>query len=200
MSRNSLLMIFAKNPDLGKVKTRLARSIGDEKALYIYLKLLEHTHSIAQRINADKAIFYSERVEDFDLLDYYKFPKYLQKGDSLGERMDRAFGSAFAQSYERVVIIGSDCYELSDEIIESAFEALENHEVVVGPARDGGYYLLGMNRHYPHFFRNKTWSTADVFLDTLLDIKKLKLSYKILPTLSDVDEENDLGELRRHLA
>jgi hypothetical protein len=192
-------MIFARNPELGKVKTRLARSIGEEKALMIYVKLLEHTHGIADKVFADKAVFYSSRVQDFDILDYYKFSKFLQKGDSLGERMERAFGQAFAQHYEKVIVIGSDCYELSSEIIEDAFKALDDHNVAIGPAFDGGYYLLGMDRHYPHLFKDKNWSTPDVFLDTLLDLKKLKLSYQLLPTLNDVDEEKDLGELRKLL-
>jgi len=200
MNHDSLLMIFAKNPEIGKVKTRLAKTIGEKKALLIYLKLLEHTHAIADRVFADKAIFYSEKVQDFDILDYYKFPKFLQKGNNLGDKMERAFGQAFGQDYEKVIIIGSDCFELSTEIIEDAFTALDDHNVVIGPAQDGGYYLLGMDRHYPHLFKNKTWSTEDVFLDTLLDVKKLKLSYNILPTLNDVDEEKDLGKLRKHLA
>jgi hypothetical protein len=196
MVQNNLLMVFAKNPDLGKVKTRLAKTIGPEKALAVYLKLLEHTHAVADKIFADKAVFYSDRVEEFDILDYYKFPKFLQKGDDLGERMDRAFGEAFAQGYQKVVIIGSDCYELTSEIVSEAFDLLETYNVVLGPAKDGGYYLLGMDRHYSHLFRNKNWSTPDVLLDTLLDIKKMKKSYTLLPTLNDIDEEKDLGPLR----
>jgi hypothetical protein len=193
-------MVFAKNPEIGKVKTRLAKTIGDEKALMIYLKLLEHTYAIADKVFADKAVFYSEKVQEFDILDYYKFPKFLQKGENLGDRMDRAFGQAFGQHYEKVIIIGSDCYELTSEIIEDALVALDNHNVVVGPAHDGGYYLLGMDRHYSHLFRNKVWSSENVLLDTILDLKKLKLSYSLLPTLSDVDEEKDLGALSIHLA
>lgn len=195
MNSDNLIIIFAKNPEIGKVKTRLAKSIGEEKALMIYLKLLEHTHAITDKVFADKAIFYADKVQEYDLLDYYKFPKFLQRGKDLGERMERASGQAFGQSYERVIIIGSDCYELSTEIIENAFDALNRNNVVIGPALDGGYYLIGMDRHYPHLFHNKKWSSADIFLDTLLDIQKLKLSYHILPTLSDVDEEKDLGTL-----
>ncbi len=196
MVQNNLLMVFAKNPELGKVKTRLAKTVGEHKALEIYLKLLEHTYAVADKTFADKAIFYSNKIEEFDILDYYKFPKFLQKGDDLGERMDRAFGEAFAQNYEKVVIIGSDCYDLTPEIIEDAFRLLNDHNVVIGPAFDGGYYLLGMDRHYSHLFKDKKWSTPDVLLDTILDTKKLKLSYTLLPTLTDVDEEKDLGSLR----
>ncbi len=200
MVQNNLLMVFAKNPELGKVKTRLAKTVGDKKALEIYLKLLEHTYSVADKTFADKAVFYSNKIEEFDILDYYKFPKFLQKGDDLGERMDRAFGEAFAQDYKKVVIIGSDCYDLTAEIVEDAFRLLDDHNVVIGPAFDGGYYLLGMDRHYSHLFRDKKWSTPDVLLDTILDTKKLKLSYSLLPTLTDVDEEKDLGSLRDILA
>ncbi len=200
MNHDSLLMIFARNPEIGKVKTRLAKTIGEEKALMIYLKLLEHTYAIADKVFADKAVFYSEKVQEFDILDYYKFPKFLQKGENLGDRMDRAFGQAFGQHYEKVLIIGSDCYELTSDIIEDALVALDNHNVVVGPAHDGGYYLLGMDRHYSHLFRNKVWSAENVLLDTILDLKKLKLSYALMPTLNDVDEEKDLGALRIHLA
>ncbi len=197
MNHDSLLIVFAKNPELGKVKTRLARTIGNENALKVYIKLLEHTHSVADRVFADKAVFYAEKVQEFDILDYYKFPKFLQKGENLGERMERAFGQAFAQHYDKVMIIGSDCYELTTEIIEDSFAALDHHNVVLGPAHDGGYYLIGMDRHYPHLLKNKAWSTADVLLDTILDIKKLRLSYILMPTLTDVDEEKDLGELRK---
>jgi len=196
MNRNNLLMIFAKNPDLGKVKTRLAETIGAEKALAVYLKLLEHTYAVADKIFADKAVFYSDRVEEFDILDYYKFPKFLQKGKNLGERMDRAFGEAFAQGYEKVVIIGSDCYELTSEIITEGFKQLDDQNVVLGPAQDGGYYLLGMDRHYSHLFREKKWSTPDVLLDTIIDIKRMKKTFALLPTLNDVDEEKDLGPLK----
>lgn len=199
MNHSNLLMIFAKNPDLGKVKTRLAQTVGEDKALYIYLKLLEHTHAVADLVEADKIIYFSDRIEEFGMLDYYKFAKLLQKGESLGERMDNAFGQAFATGYEKVVVIGSDCYELSDDIITTAYELLQTKDVVVGPAKDGGYYLLGMRRHYSHLFRNKAWSTPDVLLDTILDLKRLNLSYELLPTLSDVDKEEDLGELRKYI-
>ncbi|MFT6996927.1 MAG: rSAM/selenodomain-associated transferase 1 [Cryomorphaceae bacterium] len=200
MVQNNLLLVFAKNPELGKVKTRLAKTVGDQKALEIYLKLLEHTYAVADKTFADKAVFYSDKIEEFDILDYYKFPKFLQKGDDLGQRMDRAIGEAFGQDYDKVVIIGSDCYDLTSEIVEDAFKLLDDHNVVIGPALDGGYYLLGMDRHYSHLFRNKKWSTPDVLLDTILDTKKLKLSYALLPTLTDVDEEKDLGALRGLIA
>lgn len=189
-----LLMIMAKVPEAGKVKTRLAETIGDELALQIYLKLLSHTHDIASKANADKLIFYAGLGDTFDLLDYYRIPKTSQVSGGLGERMQNAFERAFAQGYEHVAIIGSDCYELSTSILDEAFKQLEQNDYVIGPAKDGGYYLLGMNRLTPQLFEAKTWSEENVCLDTLLDIKAIDASYSLLDTLSDIDREEDLPE------
>ncbi|NND95202.1 MAG: glycosyltransferase [Flavobacteriales bacterium] len=195
-----LLMIFAKVPEHGKVKTRLAETIGDDKALQVYLKLLQHTHEVASRLEVDKLVFYASSPEEFDLLDYYRVPKTTQNGDDLGERMKDAFKRAFAQHYNQVVIIGSDCYDLSTEILEEAFKKLGEYDLVIGPAEDGGYYLLGMNEKSDSLFEGKKWSTQDVFLDTILDIKGLERTYHILPTLKDVDRETDLSSDLREKA
>ncbi len=190
----SLLMIFAKVPEAGKVKTRLAETIGEDKALKVYLTLLNHTHAVASKVEVDKLLFYSGDVDSFDMLDYYRIPKTIQEGDGLGERMSNAFVRSFAQGYDKVVIIGSDCYDLSAEVIDEAFEALDEHDFVLGPANDGGYYLLGMRKLETKIFLNKTWSGPDVFLDTILDLKSWDCNYHILPTLSDVDHEADLSD------
>jgi hypothetical protein len=187
-------MIFAKVPEAGKVKTRLAETIGDDKALQVYLTLLQHTHDIAAKVEVDKLLFYEGDVASFDMLDYYRIPKTTQQGDGLGERMNNAFIRSFSQGYEKVIIMGSDCYELSTEIIEQGFKALDDHDFVIGPAADGGYYMLGMRSLESSVFDNKTWSGPDVCLDTILDLKKLDASYSILPTLSDVDYETDMSD------
>lgn len=191
MSEN-LLMIFIKNPILGKVKTRLANTMGGEKALKVYLKLLEHTHKIANQVQVDKVVFYSDYIDENDIWKKSQFQKLLQKGDNLGDKMSNAFVETFSMGYKRVVIIGSDCFEINEDIISDAFKILEETEIVLGPAKDGGYYLLGMKKHYTQIFENKTWSTESVLKDTLLDISNLKLTFKLLPTLSDIDEEKDL--------
>lgn len=195
----NLLIIFAKKPELGKVKTRLAATIGDEKALEIYLKLLQHTYKEAYKVKADKAVFYSDKVHDFDMLDYFKFPKAVQSGSDLGEKMKNAFSLGFRRAYEKVVLIGSDCPTVTDEIIENAFRALDNHDAVLGPAEDGGYYLVGIKEPNNELFENKLWSTSDVLLDTVLDLKKQNKSYHLLQTLNDVDVEADLTEELREL-
>ncbi len=192
MATDKLLMVFVKNPQRGRVKTRLAKTVGEEKALEIYKVLLDHTFSIAKKGNCDKAVFYSDYIDETDMWNKARFGQFFQEGNDLGERMLNAFKYAFSQQYKSVIIIGSDCLDLNEQIITDAFEILKENEVVIGPAKDGGYYLLGMRTLYTELFMNKQWSTENVLLDTLLDINKLDVSVKLLPTLSDIDEEKDL--------
>ena len=106
--------------------------------------------------------------------------------------MSNAFGEGFNNGYQSICIIGSDCFELNSKIILQAFETLTKNDVVMGPAKDGGYYLLGMNRLHREVFKNKTWSTDSVSTETISDFKELGLTYDLLDVLSDVDEEKDL--------
>ena len=196
MNKNSnLLMIFIRNARIGQVKTRLAATIGDDRALEIYIKLLDYTSTVASEVQCEKAIFYSEFIEEVDEFPIPFFQKYLQLGNDLGDKMKNAFIKMFARGYQKVVVIGSDCYELNSKIIDEAFKQLDDHDVVIGPARDGGYYLLGTKKLIPEFFQNKTWSTNNVFLDTILDCKKAGLSYFTLQELNDIDEESDLPKI-----
>jgi uncharacterized protein len=189
---SNLLMVFVKNPELGKVKTRLAKTLGNEKALQVYLNLMDYTLSLCSSLKSDKAVFYSNNLIENDVLAKENFIQKVQQGDELGERMLHAFEFAFAQGYTKVLIIGSDCLDLSQDILNKAFEELNSHDVVIGPALDGGYYLLGMNQLYTKLFTNKVWSTENVLNDTLKDASALNLSCKLLPALSDIDEEKDL--------
>ncbi len=190
--QHNLLLIFYRNPELGKVKTRLAATVGQAKALDIYLKLAAHTQNIALQTNANRVVFYSHQIEENDFWPDQYFKKEVQHGQDLGDRMNHAFEKAFALGYGKICIIGTDCLELSKEVIESAFIGLTHHDIVLGPAKDGGYYLLGMNKPNSMLFENKRWSTHTVTHDTLLDTLKLKRSVKLLPLLSDVDVEEDL--------
>ncbi len=194
MNSKNLIIIFAKNPIPGKVKTKLAREIGDERALQVYLQLLEHTHKVAHDVSADKQVFYSDCLEEFDILDYFKFSKKLQEGQDYGEKMHNAMKSAFDEGYEHVVILGSDCIELSNRLVEEAFEALKNVDCVLGPATDGGYYLIGLKVLQDFLFQDKTWNNPDMLLDTLLDLQNAQMSYHLLPTLNDIVSKQDLDE------
>ncbi|MDZ7658770.1 TIGR04282 family arsenosugar biosynthesis glycosyltransferase [Fodinibius sp.] len=189
---NSVLIVFIKNPEKGKVKTRLAKTMGNQKALQVYQKLLRITKSITDQLDVSKQIWYSRFIDEDDIWSDGNYDKYLQKGDNLGLRMRYAFKKAFADGYQKVVIIGSDCSALNPEFIEESFKALENNQAVIGPANDGGYYLLGMLAFYPSLFENKAWSTSSVFEETIRQFKEMNISYKQLPMLNDIDTEEDL--------
>lgn len=189
MSKN-LLIVFTRNPELGKVKTRLAKTIGNATALKIYIFLLERTRDIAVQVSADKAVYYSVKVRENDIWDANNFQKHQQVGEDLGIRMLHAFKNGFKAGYEKVMIIGSDLYDLTAETIENAFIALKDNEVVIGPAEDGGYYLLGMNSLEEKVFKNKKWGTETVRKNTLEELKDKKVF--LLGELNDVDVFEDI--------
>ena len=118
--KHTALIIFVRKPEWGKVKTRLARTIGNDKALLIYSKLLEHTHAISKNLTCDKYIFYAEGIPDDDIWETPPYHKKQQEGEDLGARMKNAFADVFAMGYRKVLIIGSDCYQLRDEDISEA--------------------------------------------------------------------------------
>ncbi len=202
ISLKEALIIFVRNPLLGKVKSRLAETTGEEKALEIYNMLLAHTHFISRNIFADKFVFYEDFVNQNDLWENDIYTKFLQEGNDLGSRMKNAFDTLYKKGYTKVLIIGSDCYELSKDIITEAFNTLSKIDIVIGPATDGGYYLLGMNTFIPELFDNKTWSSSTVYDDTINQINDLKLSVSTLRLLNDVDVESDIDfdELNRIIA
>ncbi|CAN5135519.1 TIGR04282 family arsenosugar biosynthesis glycosyltransferase [soil metagenome] len=196
--RNALI-IFIKNPVFGKVKTRLASTIGDENALLIYNQLLKHTHKISVGVNAERFLFYNEFIDLADVWENEYFNKQLQIGNELGEKMNNAFKEILPK-FKSAVIIGSDCLALTSSIIDEAYRYLENNDIVIGPAIDGGYYLLGMKKMHSSLFKNITWSTPQVLEQTIAICKKQKLAYCLLPDLSDIDVEDDLNsELNKYL-
>jgi uncharacterized protein len=186
------LIIFVRKPELGKVKTRLAADIGDDRALQVYIELLKHTHAVTCNLCCDKYVYYSESTVEDDMWENTIFRKASQKGEGLGERMMAAFSDLFKNGYTKVVIIGSDCPALSTDIIESAFQELNVYNAVIGPSADGGYYLLGLTELLSGLFYNKQWSTASVLQDTITSITSLNKSYFLLPVLADIDTAGDL--------
>jgi hypothetical protein len=190
---NNLLLIFTRNPELGKGKRRLAATVGDQAAFDIYKFLLDHTVSITKNLYAEKQVYYSEEIWDNDIWDNQKFDKKVQIGEDLGIRMANAFQEGFQNHYQKIIIIGSDMLDLSQEDLENAFKALEKNDFVVGPAEDGGYYLLGMKKFMPALFKNKTWGTATVLKDTLADLEHE--STALLETKNDIDYYEDIKDI-----
>ncbi|MFW6348263.1 MAG: TIGR04282 family arsenosugar biosynthesis glycosyltransferase [Cyclonatronaceae bacterium] len=200
---SSRLIIFVKNPVPGRVKTRLAADIGPERALELYVSLLKHTFLEASKFTAqypgaDAGLYFSDFIPaetSFPVEIPPAFQQHLQQGEGLGARMKNAFAEGISLGYSRQVIIGSDCPQLTAGHLKQAFDALKNTETVIGPARDGGYYLLGMNTLYGPLFELNAWSHGDVYAQTLDRIREMKLSYAQIEELSDVDTGEDLRRL-----
>jgi uncharacterized protein len=188
--KQNLLLIFIRNPELGKVKTRLAAAIGDKNALEIYQFLLLHTRNAVQDLSFDKRVMYSDEIIDNDIWSNEIFDKQVQFGQDLGTRMKNAFADGFDQDYDKIVIIGSDLYDLETANILEAFDKLDTSDVVLGPAKDGGYYLLGLKNIPNGIFINKNWGTNSVLKDTLADINHLKIH--LLEEKNDIDTVNDI--------
>jgi len=192
----NLLLIFIKNPKPGKVKTRLAETVGKDKAYQVYLDLLNYTISEAMKVDSARQVWYSFYIDREDKIDEDSFQKSVQSGKDLGEKMMNAFAQGFKDGYGKIVIIGSDCPEIAASIIEDAFEKLDAFDVVLGPSEDGGYYLLGMRQLIPELFSNIDWSTERVLQQTMVAIQQKKLTWHQLPVLNDIDTEEDLKKSR----
>jgi len=188
MSKN-LLIIFVKNIKLGKVKTRLAKTVGNENAFTIYSALVEVTEKATLKVDVDKRIYFSDAIVN------KKWPndfKTVQKGVNLGERMSNAFQDGFSDGYENIILIGSDLPNISSEIIDLGLKELEEKEIVFGPAEDGGYYLIGMSKLHNCVFENKAWSTSSLLDYTLSELKRKNIEASLIETLNDIDTFEDL--------
>ena len=190
MESKTLIIVFVRNTQLGAVKTRLASTVGDRMALKIYKALSKHTAREVNKVSAHKKVLYSEYIKDVDIWGEMNFLKGLQSKGNLGQRMESAFKTAFAKGYKNVVIVGSDLYSLKSSHIETAIKQLKKNEVVLGPAADGGYYLLGLKMSLSALFCNKQWGSATVLEDTLIDLKSS--SVFLLEPLNDIDTFEDL--------
>lgn len=188
--KTNALIIFTRNPELGKVKTRLAKTIGNEKALEVYRDLLFHTMTETKNLECDKFVFYDQNIEPNDIWSNVLYEKRMQFGEDLGAKMQNAFQELFSLGYKNCIIAGSDLFDLRSKHINEAFRKLENSDVVIGPAEDGGYYLLGLKKIIPAIFKNKNWGTSTVLKATLKDLKNYDAVF--LETLNDIDTFEDL--------
>jgi len=188
MSKN-LLIVFVKNIKLGKVKTRLAKSIGDEGAFQVYKHLVEITEKASEALNVEKRIYFSDAINEEK---WPKIEKNIQKGADLGEKMKNSIKKGFEDGFEKIVLIGSDLPDISSQIIENGFDELKNKEVVFGPAQDGGYYLIGLTKPHDFIFENKPWSQSNLLATTLYELQENNISYFLLEELNDIDTLEDL--------
>jgi rSAM/selenodomain-associated transferase 1 len=187
------LIIFIKNPEKGKVMPRLAEDVGDDAALTVYNQLLHHTRVVTQFFSGDKYLFYSDYPNWNDAWDIATYRKRIQQGDDLSQRIQAAVNSVLEEGHDRAIIIGSNCYDLSLQVLNAAVAALDTHEVVIGPAHNGGYYLLGVRTKQPTLLSKVEWNTR-VALDTVVNaLHNAHLTYQLLPVLHDLDNAEDLA-------
>lgn len=196
MTTSDALIVFVKNPVVGKVKTRLAATMGDQRALDIYLELLEKTRCTLSSLSCTLYIYYSDFVDDADDWTTPPFLKRLQQGSDLGARMHHALRECLL-SHPKAVLVGSDIPELQEIHIQEAFLALDNCDYVLGPAMDGGYYLVGMKSPETTIFQDISWSTPMVLEQTLQHIRTAGQQVQLLSVLSDIDTAADWEKLQQ---
>jgi uncharacterized protein len=199
MSKKKVLIVMARPPQLGKVKTRLAAEIGEEKTLRIYEILLQKVSVILNQVDAEVALFWTNPPFPSGFESYFN---HIQSAGELGEKMHSAFSTLENTTEKSMVMIGTDCYDLSAERIQSAFDALNLADVVIGPALDGGYYLIGMNSIHNSLFASMPWSTPHLLSSTIKSMREERLSFILLPSLRDIDEVTDVmvtEDLRAYL-
>lgn len=198
MSRNALI-VFARAPVEGQVKTRLAKEIGERNALEVYRGLLNFTRSVSDRLQEDRFVFFDQMPSVDDEWSDELYKKCTQSGSDLGERMNNASAEILNKKYEKVVIIGTDCIDMRLDILQMAFRKLDACDVVVGPARDGGFYLIGMKEQNPFLFEGRSWSNPLVLDETRRLLEENSRTYALLPELNDLDTKQDLIDFMKKL-
>lgn len=194
------LLVLARVPALGRVKSRLAAGIGAAAALAVYQELLTITRRAVVTSGVPTTVWLADEagpeLAEAATREWPGMALRSQPAGELGQRMAAAFAAAFAAGAGQVVIIGTDCPGLRAAHLTEAFALLTSHDVVLGPATDGGYYLLGLRQPQPELFEHKAWSTASVLADTLADARRLGRQVALLPELRDVDTADDLAAWR----
>ena len=186
---NQLLIVFIKDSSKYPVKTRLKTSIGKNKSIWVYNQILKKTALVLKNIKTDIAVFhYNSIISKNPFKNFSKWNK-IQIGENLGKKISNAFNWGFEKGYKKIIIIGSDLWDLNEEIINTGFIELNKNKVVIGPSIDGGYYLLGLNKKMPKIFEGIKWGTQSVLAETL---KLLEHEPYILPELNDIDTFEDL--------
>lgn len=195
----SKIAVFAREPRIGQVKSRLAGAIGPGQALAVYRAMLARLGALLNRGKlAEWDLWVTSNSSHKDFLSICnKTNIYLQEGENLGARMDLAIQRTLSEKQvENVILLGTDCPALTEDYLDQALLALESGaDVVLGPAEDGGYVLVGMGRPLPAIFEGIPWGSDQVLQRTLDAIRAHELSYRLLDTLWDVDRPEDLSRL-----
>jgi rSAM/selenodomain-associated transferase 1 len=203
MTKDSAVITFIKAPEKGKVKTRLAKTIGDTAALALYQCFVMDVLSTVQSTRRVTRIYYHPEKSCNRIRSWLgdELNLFAQSGDTLGEKMKNALAETFTAGYSRAIIIGTDLPDLPAEIIENAFNGLKKSNAVIGPSQDGGYYLIGFTApgFLPEVFDDISWGTERVFSQTMNAFLSHAVSPEKLPVWRDVDTREDLEALIQNL-
>jgi rSAM/selenodomain-associated transferase 1 len=192
------LIVFLKAPRPGEVKTRLAREIGPEAACAAYCRMVERLfEQISTLENVELRFTPDDAAEEFRHWQRSGWRLAPQGDGDLGSRLQRAFVDAFNEGLKRVVVIGSDCPTLTLQDIEAGWAALDKRDLVIGPARDGGYWLIGLRASHPDLFEGIDWSSANVLVQTIRKAETEGLTIARLRDLNDIDTRRDWEEFLR---
>lgn len=186
---DQLALLFCKPPIPGSVKTRLIPALGLERATGLYREMLRRSVGTLHHSDWDAAVHVAGGELQLD--DDPPYPVFKQQGATLGQRMAVSLESGLS-GYQRVVLFGADCPTINSQYLADAFDALLTHDVVLGPAEDGGYGLVGVREKVPDMFTGIAWSTDQVLTQTCARLNELRLNYALLPPIWDVDEPEDL--------
>jgi len=199
MTDKPIILLFIRVPIKGQVKSRLAAELGEETALDLYTSFVLDIIDTLEGTGCPLRIYFYPRAAADAIASFLgrHCPLLPQEGKDLGERMENAFRQIFSEGYTRAILIGSDIPDLTPAVIRDALESLKTSDVVIGPAADGGYYLIGFRNGslLPEIFRNKEWSTKRVFDETMGLLQNASLHIHVAPEWSDVDTMADLKTL-----
>lgn len=198
LSAQNRLILFTRYPIAGQTKTRLIPYLGAEQAADLQRKMTEFIVDTTRPLQIRDRLSLEVHFAGGSLRQMQRWlgPKLAyrpQQGCNLGDRLHHAFSQGFQADAERIVVIGSDCPAISAHHLEQAFHQLKSHDLVLGPAQDGGYYLVGLSRSCAELFQNIAWGTERVFNQTAKTATQLNLSWTTLETLCDVDRPEDLA-------
>lgn len=193
----NVLLIFARYPQAGKTKTRLIPAYGPDGAATIYANMLSQILDLVRPTIRDdfKAVILVEPPDCLNAMQElagFDFEYATQTTGSLGDRLNSAFAEAFKNGAKKVLAIGTDCVEITTDIIAHAVNALKSHDAVIGPASDGGYYLIGLGTFLAGLFAEISWSTEHTLAQTMERLRSYQFSIFLLPELSDIDTPEDV--------
>lgn len=186
-----LLVILVQNPVWGEVKPKIAKTMGNDKALFIYNSLIKHTFEITHALKCDKSVYYSQFIQIDDIWNGAFYRKALQKGKEWNEVMDNIMKDFEAGHYEKLVITCCDFMTLASAHIEEAFDKLTDFDAVLGPTQRGGYYLMGIRKRHPNLFVGKKPNDENLLLDTVLELQKNNCKVAFLDPLRAIRTDED---------